>query len=436
MQVSVEVTSGLERRLTVGLPAENLDNVVEERLAQAQKNLRLPGFRPGKVPMREVRRRLGKDVRLEALGEIMQNTFFEAINQENIEPAGMPRFEPISMEPGEEVQFAAIFEVFPEVEVQAFDDIEITKSVAEINDEDVDKVIEDLRRQRSAWAEKEGAAEEGDQVNINYVGTLDGEAFEGGTANGQNLELGSGQMIPGFEDGIVGMSAGEEKTIDVTFPEDYHAENLKGQAVQFAITVNKVEARELAEIDAEFMQQFGVEDGEMDTFRAEVRKNMERTLKQSLEGSLKNQVMQALIDKHEIDVPQVLVNGEVQRMRQEMLQQFGGGQQFDSSLLPDDLFTEQAERSVRLGLIVREIVSANDITADEDKVRAHVEEIAQQYDEPQELIDWVYSNPQQLQQLEGAVVEQQVVDLVLEKAKVEEKEMSYEEAASQAQAQG
>lgn len=436
MQVSVEVTSGLERRLTVGLPAENLDNVVEERLAQAQKNLRLPGFRPGKVPMREVRRRLGKDVRLEALGEIMQNTFFEAINQENIEPAGMPRFEPISMEPGEEVQFAAIFEVFPEVEVQAFDDIEITKSVAEINDEDVDKVIEDLRRQRSAWAEKEGAAEEGDQVNINYVGTLDGEAFEGGTADGQNLELGSGQMIPGFEDGIVGMSAGEEKTIDVTFPEDYHAENLKGQAVQFAITVNKVEARELAEIDAEFMQQFGVEDGEMDTFRAEVRKNMERTLKQSLEGSLKNQVMQALIDKHEIDVPQVLVNGEVQRMRQEMLQQFGGGQQFDSSLLPDDLFTEQAERSVRLGLIVREIVSANDITADEDKVRAHVEEIAQQYDEPQELIDWVYNNPQQLQQLEGAVVEQQVVDLVLEKAKVEEKEMSYEEAASQAQAQG
>src|SRR5699024_10358418 len=270
MQVSVEVTSGLERRLTVGLPAENLDSVVEERLTQAQKNLRLPGFRPGKVPMREVRRRLGKDVRLEALGEIMQNTFFEAVQQENIEPAGMPRFEPISMEPGEDVKFAAIFEVFPEVKIQAFDDIEITKPVASINDEDVEKVIEDLRRQRSAWAEKEGKAEEGDQVNINYVGTLDGEAFEGGSADGQNLELGSGQMIPGCEDGIVGMVAGEEKTIDVTFPEDFQAENLKGQAVQFAITVNKVETRELPEIDAEFMQQFGVEDGDMDSFRAEV----------------------------------------------------------------------------------------------------------------------------------------------------------------------
>lgn len=436
MQVSVEVTSGLERRLTVGLPAENLDSVVEERLTQAQKNLRLPGFRPGKVPMREVRRRLGKDVRLEALSEIMQDKFFEAIAQEKIEPAGMPRFEPISMEPGEEVKFAAIFEVFPEVALQAFDDIEITKPVAEIGEEDVEKVIEDLRRQRSTWAEKDGKAENGDQVNINYVGTLEGEAFEGGTADGQNLELGSGQMIPGFEDGIVGMAAGEEKTIDVTFPEDYHAENLKGKEVQFAITVNKVEARELPEIDAEFMQQFGVEEGDLDAFRAEVKKNMERTLKQNLEANIKSQVMDALVEKHELEVPQVLVNGEVQRMRQEMLQQFGGGQQFDSSLLPDDLFTEQAERSVRLGLIVREVVSANDIKADEDKVRAHVEEIAQQYDEPQELIDWVYNNPQQLQQLEGAVIEQQVVDLVLEKAKVEEKAMSYEEAVSQGQARG
>src|SRR5699024_466232 len=259
------------------------------------------------------------------------------------------------------------------------DDIEITKPVAEIGDEDVEKVIEDLRRQRSTWAEKDGKAENGDQVNINYVGTLEGEAFEGGTADGQNLELGSGQMIPGFEDGIVGMAAGEEKTIDVTFPEDYHAENLKGKEVQFAITVNKAEARELPEIDAEFMQQFGVEEGDLDAFRAEVKKNMERTLKQNLEANIKSQVMDALVEKHELEVPQVLVNGEVQRMRQEMLQQFGGGQQFDSSLLPDDLFTEQAERSVRLGLIVREVVSANDIKADEDKVRAHVEEIAQQY---------------------------------------------------------
>lgn len=431
MQVSVEVTSGLERRLTMGVPAEKLDNVVNERLAKAQKNLRLPGFRPGKVPMNEVRRRLGNDVRLEAMGELMQDTFFEVIRKENIEPAGMPRFEPISLEPGEEVTFSATFEVFPEVALVDFANLSVAKPTSEINDEDVKQLIEDLRKQRASWKEKEGAAENGDQVNINYLGTLEGEAFDGGTADGQNLVLGSGQMIPGFEDGIEGMKAGEQKTIDVTFPEDYHAENLKGQAVQFAITVNKVEERELPEVDAEFMAQFDVQDGDLEAFHAEVKKNMERTLKQNLEAKIKNQVMDALVEAHEFDLPKALVDGEVLRMRQQMVQQFGGGQQFDSSMLPAELFTEQAERSVRLGLVVRGIVEAHDVKADEDKVRAHVEEIAAQYQDPQELIDWVYSNPEQLQQLEGAVIEQQVVDLVLEKAKVEEKTLSYAEAVSQ-----
>lgn len=431
MQVSVEVTSGLERRLTLGVPAEKLDSVVNERLAKAQKNLRLPGFRPGKVPMNEVRRRLGKDVRLEAMGELMQNTFFEVIRKENIEPAGMPRFEPISLEPGEEVTFSATFEVFPEVALVDFANLSIVKPTSEINDEDVKQLIEDLRKQRASWKEKEGAAANGDQVNINYLGTLDGEAFDGGTAEGQNLVLGSGQMIPGFEDGIEGMKAGEEKTIDVTFPEDYHAENLKGKAVQFAITVNKVEERELPEVDAEFMAQFDVQDGDLEAFHAEVKKNMERTLKQNIEAKTKNHVMDALVAAHEFDLPKALVDGEVMRMRQQMVQQFGGGQQFDSSMLPAELFTEQAERSVRLGLVVRGIVEEHDVKADEDKVRAHVEEIAAQYQDPQELIDWVYSNPEQLQQLEGAVIEQQVVDLVLEKAKVEEKALSYAEAVSQ-----
>lgn len=434
MQVSVEVTSGLERRLTVGVPAEKLDNVVNQRLAQAQKNLRLPGFRPGKVPMKEVQRRFGKDVRLEAMSELMQETFFEAIKQEDIEPAGMPRFEPVSMEPGQEVKFTATFEVFPEVELAEFEKISVTKPVAEIKDEDVDGLIEELRAQRATWKEKDGAAENDDQVNINYVGTIEGEAFDGGSAENQDLVLGSGQMIPGFEEGIVGMKAGEEKTIDVTFPEEYHAEHLKGKAVQFAITVNQVKERELPEVDADFMAQFDVKDGDLETFRQEVKKNMERTLKQSVEAKVKNQVMDALVEAHEFDIPQALVDSEVMRMRQQMVQQFGGGQQFDSSMLPAELFTDQAERSVRLGLIVRSIVEAHDVKADDDKVRAHVEEIAAQYEDPQELIDWVYSNPDQLRQLEGAVVEQQVVDLILDKAQVEEKSMSYAEAVKQEQA--
>ena len=235
-------------------------------------------------------------------------------------------------------------------------------------------------------------------------------------------------MIPGFEDGIVGMKAGEEKDIDVTFPEEYHSEELKGQAVVFQIKVNKVEGKQLPEVDAEFMKAFGVDDGDEAKFKAEVRKNMERELKNAITGKVKEQVMEGLSDLHAFDLPAALVSQEVQRMRQQMVQQFGGGQQFDASILPDDLFTEQAQRSVRLGLIIRAILDQNELKADADKVKARVEEIAEQYEKPEEVVNWVYGNPQQLQQIEGAVLEEQVVDLVLASAKVDEKTMSYQDA--------
>ena len=235
-------------------------------------------------------------------------------------------------------------------------------------------------------------------------------------------------MIPGFEDGIVGMKAGEEKDIDVTFPEDYQSEELKGQSVVFQIKVNKVEGKALPEVDAEFMKAFGVDDGDEAKFKAEVRKNMERELKNAVTGKVKEQAMDGLVNLHEFDLPGALVTQEIQRMRQQMMQQFGGGQQFDASILPDDLFKEQAERSVRLGLVVRAILDKHEIKADADKVKARVEEIAEQYEKPEEVVSWVYSNPQQLQQIEGAVLEEQVVDLVLDSAKVEEKAMSYQDA--------
>ncbi|MEQ9508452.1 MAG: trigger factor, partial [Alloalcanivorax xenomutans] len=293
---------------------------------------------------------------------------------------------------------------------------------------DVDEMIETLRSQCSDFAEVDRAAEQGDRVNIDYKGLKDGEAFEGGSAEGQNLELGSGSMIPGFEDGIVGMKAGEEKDIDVTFPEEYHSEELKGQAVVFQIKVNKVEAKALPEVDAEFMKAFGVEDGDLETFKTEVRNNMERELKNAVSGKVKEQTMDGLAKLHEFDLPAALIKQEIDRMRQQMVQQFGGGQQFDASMLPEELFRDQAERSVRLGLVVRAILEKNDLKPDADRVKARVEDIAAQYEQPQELINWIYNNPQQLQQIEGAVLEDQVVDLVLEGAKVEEKTMSYQEA--------
>ena len=433
MQVSVEATSGLERRLTTGVPADKLESAVAARLQDASKNLRLDGFRPGKVPMAEIKRRFGKAVRAEVMDELMRDSFIKAVQQEDIEPAGMPTFEPTVNEKGKDLEFVATFEIYPEVSLAPFDAIEVNKPEAEITDADIDKMIENLREQRSTWEQSDAAAADGDRTNIDFAGTLDGEAFEGGTAKGQDLVLGSGQMIPGFEDGIAGMKAGEEKTIDVTFPEDYQAENLQGKAAQFAITVNKVERRKLPEVDDAFMALFGVKDGGVEAFRAEVRKNMERELKNAVKGKIKEQVMGGLVTLHEFDVPKALVNGEIQRMRQQMMQQFGGGQQFDASMLPAELFSEQAERSVRLGLVVRQILEQHELKADAERVRAQVEEIASQYEQPEDVINWVYGNKQQLQQIEGAVLEEQVVELVLGSAKVTSKKVAYEEAVRPAQ---
>ena len=433
MQVSVETTSGLGRRMTVGVPAQNLASQIEKRLAEAQKTMRIDGFRPGKVPMREVKRRFGGAVRNEVLGEVMRESFFKAIEQEKIEPAGMPQFEPKTVEDGKDFEFTATFDVYPEISLAAFDSISVEKLSAEVGDADIDQMIDTLRKQRATWAEKDGAAADGDRVNIDYEGFKDGEAFAGGSAKGQNLVLGSGSMIPGFEDGLKGKKAGEETTLKLTFPEDYHAEDLKGAAVEFKVTVNKVEAQQLPEVDAGFMEAFGVKDGDADKFRAEVRKNMERELKNAVTAKVKEQVMDGLVSAHDFEVPHALVHGEILRMRQQMVQQFGGGQQFDPSMLPEELFKDQAERSVRLGLVVREILEKNELKADADKVRARIEEIAEQYEEPQEVINYFYGNPQQLQQVEGAVLEEQVVELVLAGAKVSEKAVSYEEATRRQQ---
>lgn len=428
MQVSLETTSGLERRLTVGVPAQKVDSAVDEKLREAQRTVRLNGFRPGKVPLREVKRRFESAVRNDVLADVMRDSFIEAVEQENIQPAGLPGFEAVTNESGKDLEFVATFEVYPEVELASFADIEVEKPQADVTDADIDQMIETLREQRAGHEEVQRAAEQGDRVNIDYKGLKDGEAFAGGSAEGQNLELGSGRMIPGFEDGIVGMKAGEQKEINLTFPEDYQAEELKGQAVVFEIKVNKVEGKSLPEVDAEFMKGFGVDDGEMDAFRAAVRKNMERELKNAVSGKVKEQVMDALAGKHDFALPEALIKQECGRMRQQMMQQFGGGQQFDSSFLPDDLFREQAERSVRLGLILRAIIDSKELKADEERIKARVEEIAAQYEQPEEVVNYIYGNEQQLQNIEGAVLEEQMVDLVLADAKVEEKSMSYQDA--------
>ncbi len=437
MQVSIETTSGLERRLTVGVPAAQIDSEVEKRLKEAAKTVRLNGFRKGKVPFKVVKQRFGAGVRQEVLGEVMSRSFYEAVEKESVTPAGQPNIEPKEMAEGKDLEFVATFEVYPEVALGDFSKIEVTKLLAEVQDSDVDKMLDVLRKQQASWTSVDRAAANDDRVNIDYTGTKDGEEFQGGKAEGQALVLGSGQMIPGFEDGLVGLKAGDETVLKLTFPEDYHSEELKGAAVEFAVKVNAVEEQVLPELNAEFFEKFGVKCDDEAGFREEVKSNMSRELKNAAKNKLKNQVMDKLIELHEVDLPKALVASEIDALRNQMAQQFGDNvKNLDlKSLLPDDMYKEQAERRVALGLVVGEIVKSKELKVDNDRVRSMVEEMASSYEEPEEVVKYYMSNRQLLASVESVVLEDQVVDHVLEAANVTETQSTYEDVIKQESAQ-
>ncbi|WP_231757087.1 trigger factor [Microbulbifer elongatus] len=429
MQVSIETTSGLERRLTVNLPAEVVDKEVDKRLQQAAKTVRINGFRKGKVPMKVVRQRFGAGVRQEVLGEVMSRSFYDAVQKEQVKPAGQPSIEAKNVTEGENLEYVATFEVYPEVELADLSEVTVERPVAEVTDADVDNMIDVLRKQQSGWKETKRKAQKGDRVTIDFVGRKDGEEFEGGKAEGQQLVLGSGSMIPGFEDGILGMKPGEEKEVEVTFPEDYQAENLKGADAVFTIKVTASEKPELPELNDEFFAGYGVEEGGEERFREEVRGNMQRELKNAALNKVKTQVMDQLFEKHQVEIPAALVAGEVQTLRGQMVQQFGGQIKPEDAakMLPDTMFEDQAKRRVVLGLVVGEIVKENKLTVDADRVKAKVEELASTYQQPEEVVEYYLNNRELLAGVESVVLEDQVVDFVLDKAKVSEVESSYDD---------
>lgn len=437
MQVSIETTSGLERRLTVGVPAARVDSEVDSRLQKAAQNVRLPGFRPGKVPMKVMRQRFGAGVRQEVLGEVMSRSFQEAVVQEKLRPAGQPSIEPRNLEPGRDVEYVATFEVFPEVEVVSMSGFAVTRPVAEVTDADVDTIIDVFRKQQGSWDDVERAAAAGDRVKIDYTGTRDGEPFEGGSAEGADLELGSGRMIPGFEDGIVGMQPGEEKTLSLSFPDDYHNEELRGAAVEFAVKLKGIQALTPAALDEELFRLYGVEEGGEEQFRKEVAENMSRELKNAVNNKVKQQVMDAVVEAHKaLEVPRALVGQEIDALRGQMFQQFGGAapQGLDiKSILPDDMFRENAERRVKLGLILSEMISKHGLKADPSAVRATIEELAATYQDSEEVVNWYYGNPDQLASVESKVLEDSVVEKLLEDASITEQACTYQEAIAQAQ---
>jgi trigger factor len=414
--------------MTVGVPAEEIDKEVVQRLKNASQTVRIDGFRKGKIPAKVIKQRFGPGVRQEVVGEALSRSFYEAVSKEELRPAGQPAIEPVKDEEGADLEYIATFEVYPEVELQDFAQISIARPVATVSDDDLTDMVENLRKQRASWDEVERAAADGDQVNIDYKGTQSGEEFPGGTADASDLVLGSGRMIPGFEEGVVGLSAGEEKTISLTFPEDYHAEELRGAAVEFAVKVNAVKEQTLPELNDEFYEQFGVKEGGEEKFQEEIRSNMERELETAIKNKVKSRLMTQLEDLHSVDIPKALLSNEIQALRQQMVSQFGGAQQMDMSIFPDELFADEAGKRVSLGLLMAEIVKAAEITVDNDKVKAFIEDRAASYDDPEQVIQYHYSNEELLNSVQSAVMEEQVVDHVLSLATVAEEATDYKGA--------
>jgi len=432
MRVSIETTSSLERRLTVGVPAERVDMEVDNRLQKAAHNVKLPGFRPGKVPMKVMRQRFGAGVRQEVVGEVVNESFREAVIQEKLRPAGQPSIEAKNLEQGKELQYVATFEVFPDVELVELKEFAVTRPHSQVQKEDVDKIIDVFRKQQGTWEVVDRAALSDDKVNIDYAGTIEGNEFAGGSAQNSELELGSGRMIPGFEEGIVGMKAGTQKLLQLKFPDDYHKDELKGAGVEFKIIVNSISQLIPAELDENLFAKYGVAQGGEEQFRKEVADNMTRELKNAVLAKVKQQVMDAVLEAYKtLEVPKALVDQEIVGMRNQMFQQFGGAanQELDlKNLLPDTMFSENAERRVKLGLILAEFITKHDLKADKIKVRESIEEMASTYEDPQEVIDYYYSNQHQFMAVESKVLEDQVVEILLASANIIEKECSYQEA--------
>lgn len=419
MQVSVENTSALERRMTVQIPAEQVDSVVKTRLQSMMRTVRLDGFRPGKVPFKVVERKFGSQVRLEALGELISSTYQEAIQQQNLRPAGDPRIEPPRSEGGETLEYVATFEVYPEFEPAAVSAIQVNRPKAEVADADVDGMLEKLRKQRVEWQPKEGDAALGDRLVIDFEGTIDGESFSGNKASNLPLELGSKTMIDTFEDQLVGAKAGEERTLEVTFPADYRFADVAGKPARFAVKVSQVQAPRLPELDDGFANSFGISEGGLDGLRAEVRRNMERELAQTIKNRVKRQVFDALLEQNAIEVPKALVASEVDALARQAEQQgmqSGGREAFES----------EASRRVALGLIIGEIIRRNQLQVDPERVRAEVENLSASYEKPEEVVQYYYSNREALAGVQSYVMEDMVTDWVLDQAQVTEEPATFD----------
>ncbi len=415
MQVSVESGEGLERKLTIQIPAETIDKEVDSRLSSMRPRVKIDGFRPGKVPLKVVKQQYGASVMQEVIGEVMQSSLRDAVTQESLNPAGNPTIEPKSMEPGQPLEYIATFEVYPEIELVDCASLEVERTTAEVADADVDTMIGTLLKQRTSYDVVERASADADQMTINFDGSVDGEKFEGGQADSVPVVIGSHSMIPGFEEALTGKSAGDEFSFDVNFPDDYHEETLKGKKATFATKVISVAEPKTPEVDEEFAKSFGVEDGSVDTLRSDIRANMERELRNKLQDVLKKEVMDKLLAANDIQIPKALIDQESENLQKQMME--SGNLQGGMSL-PKELFEGEAKRRVGLGLVIGEVVKKAEIRPEADKVTAKIDDIAQTYEDPSEVVNHYNSNPQLKQGVEALVMEEMVVEWIIDQAKV------------------
>ncbi|VAW45548.1 Cell division trigger factor [hydrothermal vent metagenome] len=433
MQVTVEKPEqGLEHKMTVTFPSNDLNTSVEKRLNEVRRSVKMDGFRPGKVPLSVVKKRHGGEVRQEVMGSVLQEAFYNAVDQEKLNVAGFPSFDDLKDADGE-ITFIARFEVYPEITLPEFSSINVEKINAKLTDKDVEKMIERLREQRSAWKPANGnkKAKLGDQVIIDFVGKIDGEIFEGGSGKDVPLELGSGRMIPGFEDKIVGMKKGEEKVIDVSFPEDYRAEHLKGKTVDFDITVHSVMTKVLPEIDEEFVQSFGVENGKEASLIEEIKSNMAKELERAVDSKNRLVVLDSLEKLVDVQIPKALLDQEIKSLMKRAIQNLQ-----QQGMKPEDVnveavqFEGEAKKRVTLGLVLSDIIKAYSIEATEEDVNAYIADQASSYDDPEEVISWYEENPNSKNEIRAILIEGKVADKILSEAKVTEVTKSFDEVVS------
>jgi trigger factor len=435
LNVSVESTEGLERRLKVAVPAERVENEIDRRLKEMSRRARIKGFRPGKAPLKVIRQQYGAQVRDDVVTELVQASWFEAISAQKLRPVGNPKIEGHKAEKGEDLTFTAVFEVFPEIELKGLDGIEVECPVAEIQPTDVDAVIEKLRAQRGHWHVVERPAREADRVTMDFAGTVDGQPFRGGDGNDVAVVLGAGRMLRDFEAGLEGIAAGEERSIEVAFPADYAAEEVAGKQAHFKVTARKVEEPHLPDVDEEFCRAFGIEEGGVERLRTEVEDNMREEMNQRVREIVKRQLLDSLVAANSVDIPAALLEQEIQSLRQDMARRMNPGAASGTAELPPrEPFEAAARFRVKLGLLIGEIVRGHQLRVDAGRVQRRLEMIGDEYGNREEVIRIYRGKPELMSQVETAVLEEQVVDWLLERAQLTEKAIEFSELMNQDQA--